>query len=257
MAFNLLSRSVCLAVSLAVPLAAGGCAAGPAPNEVAVADPAPDSDPACYSPARIPFYHASNTALLVDKEQERTKRNGEMVAAAGIILTLATLPVGGVGGQIARGVGAAMTLGGALAASVTTDQRLIADVSNTFTLLVVCRQTEARHIRAEVRAHKIKPAEGREQLRSLHDLMVTDAMVAHEVNLDLSRRNQVYLLATSKIETDVPADPVARAKQANEVAQAKQTLQSSQHALTDQASLIDKAAQTITVSSIEPASQPA
>ncbi len=221
-----------------------------------MADPPQDGSTACYQQARLPFYHSANTAILVDKEQERTNKNGEALAAFGAILTIATLPVGGVGGQVARGIGGALTIAGALAATAQTDQRIIANVSFTFSNLVECRQSEARQVRLDVRARRIRATEGRERLRELHDLMVTDADVARQVNVDLARRNQVYLLAASKIETQLPSDPVERQKHITEVAQAKQTIQSSQHALTDQATLIDKAAQTITVSAIEPASLP-
>ena len=143
-----------------------------------------------------------------------------------------------------------------LAASVQTDQQLIADVSRTFSGLVQCRQGEARQVRLELRARRIKAAEAHERLRGLHDLMVTDADIAHQVNAALARRNQVYLLEVSKIETEVPKDPAETQKHVAEVKQAKQTLQTSQHALTDQASQIDRAAQTITVSSIQPSTLP-
>ena len=246
-----------LSIALVVALSLAGCATGPQQPEIAVADPPPDGSTVCHDQARLPFYHAANTALLVDKQQERTKRTGEAVAAAGIILTIATLPVGGIGGQVARGIGAAMTVGGALAASVQTDQQLIADVSRTFSGLVQCRQSEARQVRLDLRARRIKSAEARERLSSLRDLMITDSDVAHQVNYALARRNQVYMLAASKIETEVPKDPAAQQQHVAEVNQAKQTIQSCQHALTDQASLIDKAAQTITVSSIEPSTLPA
>ena len=243
-------------ISLVVALALAGCATGPQQPEVAVADPPPDGSTACYDQARLPFYHTANTALLVDKQQEHTKQVGQAVAAAGLILTIATLPVGGVGGSVARGIGAAMVVGGALAASVQTDQQLIADVSRTFSGLVQCRQGEAREVRQELRSRRIKAAEARERLRGLRDLMVTDADVAHQVNAALARRNQVYMLEVSKIETEVPKDPAEAQKHVAEVNQAKQTIQTSQHALTDQASQIDKAAQTITVSSIQPSTSP-
>jgi hypothetical protein len=81
--------------------------------------------------------------------------------------------------------------------------------------------------------------------------MAADALVAHQANDSLARRNQTYLLATDDIDTKLASDPVERQKQAPQVMQTKQTIQSTQRATTDFASAIDKSAQTITVTSLE------
>lgn len=238
-------------VSLIIMVSVAGCATV-SPNAVAVADPVPDADPACYAEARVPFYRSANTALLVDKQQEATRQNGQTLAVVGVVATLASLGLRGAGGDVVRGLGAAATVAGVLASTASTDQRIIADVSYRFSGLVACRQAEARQVHLDQRARRINAAGARERLRGLRDLMVEDAELARQVNASLARRNQVYLLAYSKIDTQVASDPVERQK----AVQARQTIQTSQRALTDQASMIDKAAQTITVSAIEPAFRP-
>lgn len=252
MALGKLKRAMCVLFALSV----AGCAATPGPPRVAVATPAPDGT-VCYDSDRVPFYQVANTAVLVDDQQEQARRSGQALQGIGLLLAVASLPVGGKAGQVMGVVGGLTAIAGTLTANVRTDGRLIVDFSNRFSSLVACRQYEARQIRADVRARRLTLADGRAQLRNLRDLMVTDAGIAHEVNGDLSRRNQTYILASEQIDTQLAQDPVAHQQHAAEVMQAKQTIQTNQRALTDQASAIDKAAQTITVSFLEPLFLPA
>ncbi len=243
-------RAAALCGSFATVGVVAGCAAqsqGPV-----VATPAPDGT-GCYEPARVPFYGVANAALDADRKQRQADNANTGLLALGAVATVAGLAAGGRAGNIVAGVGALAAVAGALALSVRMDQRFIADVGNTFAGLSQCRQDEALRVRAEVRAKRITVDQGRDRLVRLRNLMLEDADVARRVNAVLAQRNRVYDVNASDVDTRLASepDPQVRRQKAQEVAQARQTIQSNQRALTDQAVAINKAADTITVSSIE------
>ena len=242
-------RLACMAAALAL----AGCAQGPGGNQAVLATPPPDGT-ACFASARVPFYDVSNRALAADQQQANANATNQGIAAIGAVATIAGLAAGGRAGNIVAAVGALTAVVGALYSNVQTDQRFIADVSYSFSNLVQCRQGEAQQVRLDVRAKRLRPDEGRDRLVALRNLMQDDADAARRVNAALSRRNQTYALSASDMDTRLAreTDYSARQKQGVQVAQARQTIQSNQRALTDQVSVIDRAAQTIVVSSIDP-----
>jgi hypothetical protein len=236
--------------SLFATLALVACAPGMGqPPRVAVQEPPPDGT-ASYESSRVPFYHR---ALIADQQQADANATNQGIAALGAAATIGGLIAGGRVGTIVAAVGALTAVVAALNSNVQTDQRFIADVSVSFSALVQCRQAEAQRIRTDVRARRIKATDGKSQLLTLRELMLTDVDVARRVNYALAQRNRTYVLAAADMDTRLASEPnpAERQQRGVQVAQARQTIQSNQRALTDQVSAIDRAAQTITVSSIE------
>lgn len=233
-------------------LALSACtpASGPdASPQLVVASP-PRDGTACYDNSRVPFYQVSNTAIVADQQQEARNQNGRTISGMGGVLSLVGGNLGGMSGSLVNQLGQLAAQAGALNASAQTDQRLIADVSASFSALVRCRQSEAQQVRDDVRARRLPAAEGRQRLQALRDLLLVDVDIARRVNAALARRNQTYGVDAAQIDTQVPNEPnpVERQRRGQEVAQARQTIQSNQRALTDQVGAINQAAQTITVS---------
>ena len=241
------------AASLVAALALAACAPGAGqPPRVTVAPPMADGT-GCYDTARTPFYRIANTALIADQQQADANATNQGIAALGAAAAIGGLIAGGRVGHIVAAVGAVTAVVGALNSNVQTDQRFIADVSSSFTSLVQCRQVEAQQVRLNVRTRKIRTAEGRDQLLHLRELMLADVDVARRVNYALAQRNRTYGVEAADVDTRLASEQNTSERQQRgmQVAQARQTFQSNQRALTDQVSAIDKAAQTIVVSSLD------
>lgn len=212
-----------------------------------------DDGTACYSIARLPFYQSANVAFVTDQETQNRNATARGVAVVGGVAAITGLLIGGRTGNTIAAVGAVTAVAAALASTAQTDQRLIADMSIRFQGLAQCRQDEAARVRADVAARRITRDVGRDRLVNLRNLMLADADIARRVNTLLAQRNQTYSVEAANVDTQLAnePDPVVRRQKAMEVAQARQTLQSNQRALTDQATAINRAAETIVVSSVE------